>query len=87
MNTDQIDPIYKAESELIIGYAIEAHNRLEFGFRILLCQQQKQFDWDTSSILNSKCWKAEGSDTNKYQWKSVSSVVQTAFLSLQFRQG
>jgi GxxExxY protein len=59
MNTDKEELIYKAESEVIIGCAIEVHNSLgfgfhekpyenalvvEFGIRNIPCEQQKQFD-------------------------------------------
>jgi GxxExxY protein len=59
MNTDKEEPIYKAESEQIIGCAIEVHNSLgfgfhekpyenalvvEFGIRNIPCEQQRQFD-------------------------------------------
>lgn len=59
MNSDKKERIYKAESELIIGCIIEAHNRLgfgfhekpyenalvvEFGIRKIPWEQQKRFD-------------------------------------------
>ena len=59
MNTDKEEPLYKAESEQIIGCAIEVHNGLgfgfhekpyenalvvEFGIRKIPCEKQKQFE-------------------------------------------
>jgi hypothetical protein len=84
MYTDREELIYKAELGVIIGCAIEVHNSLGFGFRILPCQQQKQFDWDTSSTLNSICWNEAGSDDKNisgnrcHQWFKLLSLKRNS---------
>ena len=59
MNTDKEDPLYKAESQQIVGSAMEVLNEIGHGFhekpyenalviefrlRGIACQQQEQFD-------------------------------------------
>ena len=59
MNTDKEDPIYKEESDILIGCAMAVHNGIGFGFhekpyenglvvefrfRDITCEQQHKFD-------------------------------------------